>query len=107
MVCAERIVLFHDHPPFGSGNAQVLDMGLGLDEALVFLPHAHRRLDLSDTPRLARLARRFHGRTLAVLDDGAILTWKLGAGWTADAGCRALDEQGALVPMRVAIAAAS
>ena len=107
MACSERIVLFHDHPPFGSGNAQLLDAGLGLDEALVFLPHARRRLDLSDTSRLSRFARRFHGRTLAVLEDGAILTWRLGQGWSADDGCLSIDENGALVPMRRAIEAVS
>ena len=107
MACASRIVLFHDHPPFGSGNAQVLDHGLGLEEALVFLPHARRRLDLSDTVRTGRLARRFKGRTLAVLEDGAILTWRRNAGWNADEGCLALGEDGALTPMQTTIEAAS
>ena len=105
MVCSERIVLFHDHPPFGSGNAQVLDHGLGLDESLVFLPHARRRMDLADTVRTGRLARRFRGRTLAVLEDGAILTWRQGEGWNADDGCLALGEDGTLTPMRNAIGA--
>ena len=107
MACATQLVLFHDHPPFGSGNPQVLDHGLGLEEALVFLPHARRRLDLADAPKLARFARRFRGRTLAVLEDGAILTWRAGAGWTADEGCLAVGEDGALVPMRAAIESVS
>jgi len=107
MACAARIVLFHDHPPFGSGNAQVLDHGLGLEESLVFLPHARRRLDLSDSTRTGRLARRFRGSTLAVLEDGAILTWQRGLGWNADDGCLALGEDGALTPMRITIGAVS
>jgi len=107
MACASQVVLFHDHPPFGSGNAQVLDHGLGLEEALVFLPHARRRLDLSDASKLSRFARRMRGRTLAVLEDGAILTWRAGSGWTADEGCLAVGEDGALVPMRIAIEAVS
>lgn len=107
MACASMIVIFHDHPPFGSGNAQVLDAGLGLEEALVFLPHARRRLDLADTDRLKRFARRFDGRTLAVLEDGAILTWRSGHGWTADEGCLAISSEGTLTPMRIAIEAAS
>jgi len=107
MACASRIVLFHDHPPFGSGNAQVLDHGLGLEEALVFLPHARRRLDLGDTVRTGRLARRFSGSTLAVLEDGAILTWRQGEGWNADDGCLALGEDGGLTRMSISIAAAS
>jgi hypothetical protein len=107
MACASRIVLFHDHPPFGSGNAQLLDQGVGLEEALVFLPHARRRLDLADSVRTGRLARRFKGSTLAVLEDGAILTWQRGAGWAADEGCLVLGDDGALTPMRISIAAAS
>lgn len=107
MACASQVVLFHDHPPFGSGNPQVLDHGLGLEEALVFLPHARRRLDLGDATRLARFARRFRGHTLAVLEDGAILTWVSGQGWSADEGCLAVNEDGALVPMQNAIEAVS
>jgi hypothetical protein len=99
MACSERIVLFHDHPPHGSGNAQVLEAGLGLDETLVFLPHARRRLDLANAERNGLLARRFAGRTLAVLEDGAAITWKRGEGWTADAGCLRIGEDGALTPL--------
>lgn len=99
MAASERIVLFHDHPPHGSGNAQVLDSGLGLAEGLLFLPHARRRLSLEDTPRAGLFARRFSGRSLVVLEDGAILTWKPGQGWNADAGCLRLGEDGSLAPL--------
>jgi hypothetical protein len=44
---------------------------------------------------------------VAVLEDGAILTWRAGAGWNADEGCLALGEDGALSPMRNAIEAVS
>ena len=97
MVCAKALVLFHDDPPFGSGNPQVLDQGLGLEDAFVFLPHARRRLDLADAERLARFAKRFRGRTLAVLEDGAMLLRN--PEWSADEGCLAIDEAGAVVPM--------
>jgi len=106
MACAEWIVLFHDHPPHGSGHAQVLDHGLGLIEGMLFLPHARRRLDLSDTARTGLFARRFEGRTLVVLEDGAALTWKLGEGWNADAGCLQLKDDGTLVPLAASGAAA-
>lgn len=99
MACAELIVLFHDHPPHGSGHAQVLDHGLGLIEDMVFLPHARRRLNLADAARTGLFARRFEGRTLVVLEDGATLTWKLGEGWNADAGCLELKDDGSLVPL--------
>jgi hypothetical protein len=102
MACAERVVLFHDHPPSGSGHAQVLDHGLGLADGLLFLPHARRRLNLEDHARTGLFARRFAGLALVVLEDGAALTWKLGEGWQADAGCLRVGEDGALTAMGAA-----
>jgi peptidase E len=102
MACAERIVLFHDHPPFGSGHAQVLDQGLGLAEGLVFLPHARRRLDLGNAERVGMLARRMAPRAAIVLEDGAALTWRLGAGWTAGEGCLRMQDDGTLEPKGIA-----
>ena len=99
MACSERIVLFHDHPPYGTGHAQVLDQGLGLADGLVFLPHARRRLDLGDTERVGMFARRFAPRAAAVLEDGAALTWRLGAGWIADPGCLRMQDDGTLAPL--------
>jgi len=66
MALTERVVLFHDSPPQGRGNAEVLENGLGLVPGLVALPHARRRLLLElshdvlellvlDTQRLHRL----------------------------------------------------
>ncbi|MEP7027852.1 MAG: hypothetical protein ABI960_04585 [Candidatus Eisenbacteria bacterium] len=101
MACAERVVLFHDHPPHGTGHAQLLDAGLGLAGGLVFLPHARRRLDLGDTIKTSLLARRFTALAAVVLEDGASLTWRLGEGWSADAGCLKLGEDGALTPLTV------
>jgi len=99
MACAERIVLFHDHPPYGTGHAQVLDQGLGLADGLVFLPHARRRLDLGDAARVGMFARRMVPRAAVVLEDGAALTWRLGAGWTADEGCLRMQDDGTLLPL--------
>jgi hypothetical protein len=99
MACAERVVLFHDHPPHGPGHPQVLDQGLALAEGLIFLPHARRRLDLGDTIRVSLFARRFDPTALAVLEDGAILTWRQGTGWSADEGCLKLQPDGSLAPL--------
>ncbi len=59
MVCTERVVLFHDRPPEGSGNAEILDEGLGLFPGIVALPHATRRLATADAARMALFSRRF------------------------------------------------
>jgi len=70
MALAERIVLFHDSPPQGAGNAEVLDLGLGLLHDLLPLPHARRRLRLDDPFRVALFARRFAPARCVPLDEG-------------------------------------
>jgi hypothetical protein len=71
MVVAERVVLFHDSPPQGAGNAEVLDAGLGRCKGLVPLPHASRRLRLNDPVRVSIMARRFRPDHCITLDPGA------------------------------------
>lgn len=73
MVLSERIVLFHDSPPQGAGNAEVLEPGFGLFTGVVPLPHAETRLRLDDPVRVALFARRFSPATCVVLTDGARL----------------------------------
>jgi hypothetical protein len=89
MALAERIVLFHDHPPQGAGNAEVLDVGLGVlgpdlaGEALLPLPHAGLRLRLGDPERVGIFARRFAPLAPVTLDPGARLV--LGGGRVREA----------------------
>lgn len=89
MALAERIVLFHDSPPQGAGNAEVLDVGLGLlgpglaGEALLPLPHASLRLRLGDPDRVAVFARRFAPLAPVTLDPGARIV--LGGGHIREA----------------------
>ena len=59
MVASEQVVLFHDRPPQGPGNAEVLDHGLALCRGVLPLPHASARLDLDDPVRVGLLSRRF------------------------------------------------
>ena len=75
MAISERIVLFHDHPPQGAGNAEVFEAGLGLVRATVFLPHAAARLALGDRDRVSLLARRLSPASCVTLDDGSLLHW--------------------------------
>ncbi|HXT51536.1 MAG TPA: Type 1 glutamine amidotransferase-like domain-containing protein [Thermoanaerobaculia bacterium] len=85
MVLGERLVLFHDHPPQGAGNAEVLEAGLGLFTGLLPLPHAKRRLKLDDRLRVALFARRFADVACVAMDDGAILRWQDGS-WAPSGG---------------------
>jgi hypothetical protein len=97
MVLAERIVLFHDHPPQGAGNAEVFEAGLALIRSAVFLPHAASRLATADAARVALLARRLAPATCYTLDDGSRLLWRRGQ--LADAaGSHRLARTGRLCP---------
>lgn len=94
MVLTDRILLFHDSPPQGPGDAEVLGPGLGMAPGVVCLPHASRRLDLGDAGRVALLARRLAPDLVVALDDGESLLSR-GDAWTG-AGARRLGADGTL-----------
>lgn len=75
MVLAERIVLFHDDPPQGAADAEVMEQGFGLVPGVVPLPHARRRLHLHDELRVMLMARRFLPGLCVALDDLCRLEW--------------------------------
>lgn len=93
MVLAERVVVFHDSPPQGAGNAEVLEIGLGRVVGLLPLPHARRRLRLGDSMRIALLARRFAPSLCVALDEGDRLAWG-SKGWSTLAPARQLLPSG-------------
>ena len=70
MVLTERIVLFHDYPPYGSDIAQVLDAGLGLAPGVVVLPDPKRRIKLDARTGIQRFARRMAPATCVAMDHG-------------------------------------
>lgn len=78
MVLTDKIVLFHDFPPYGSDIAQVLDAGLGLAPGVVVLPDPHRRLRLDDRHGIARFARRMAPASCVALDHGARVVFDRG-----------------------------
>ena len=71
MALTDRIVLFHDYPPYGSDIAQVLDAGLGLAPGLVVLPDPRRRIRIDNREGISRFARRVRPATCVALDHGA------------------------------------
>ena len=97
MVLGGRIALFHDSPPWGPGNAEVFEHGLGLLDDIVFFPDASRRLDLEDLARTSRLARRFAPDTCALLDAGTRLD-RTASGWMAEPGAQVLSADGSRQP---------
>lgn len=98
MALGERVVLFHDSPPQGPGNAEVLEVGLGVFPRVVPLPHARKRLCLEDPVRLALFARRFAPAHCVLLEAGTRLDWD-GAGWRPGRGTRRLGRGGTLRAM--------
>lgn len=79
MVLTDRIVLFHDYPPYGSDIAQVLDAGFGLAPGFVVLPDARRRVNLDANLGIQRFARRMAPATCVAMDPGARLIVENGA----------------------------
>ena len=96
MALTSKIVLFHDSPPQGAGDAEVLDVGLGAVRGIVALPSASRRLNLDDPVRVALMARRFAPDLTALLDPGSEFRWR-GDRWRAIAAARSLSRRGAVV----------
>ena len=93
IVLTERVVLYHDSPPQGPGNAEVLERGLSLARNMVALPHAVRRLRLNEPERVSRFARRMLPARCVILDDGGALILDRN-GWISDTGVRVLTSGG-------------
>ena len=86
MALTAKVVLFHDHAPQGSHEAEVFDRGLGRVPGVIALPHARRRLRLDDHTRVAVLARRFREHRLLLLDDGTSVAFTSDGAPHASAG---------------------
>jgi hypothetical protein len=95
MALTERIIVYHDSPPWGPGNAEVFDTGLGLAQNVVALPDAGRRLQLDDASRVARFARRFAPAMPVALEEGDVLSLTV-AGCEPSAALRYLAKDGTL-----------
>ncbi|MBA3453028.1 MAG: hypothetical protein H0T42_08045 [Deltaproteobacteria bacterium] len=78
MVLTDRIVLFHDYPPYGSDIAQVLDAGLGLARGVVVLPDPRRRINMDARGGIQRFARRMAPATCVAMEHGSRMTFELG-----------------------------
>jgi hypothetical protein len=95
MVLGQRVILFHDSPPQGEGNAEVFETGLGRVRDIVPLPHARRRLRLDDRERVSLFARRFGPDLCVALDERTRVDYENG-GWSGAAGTMALAADGTL-----------
>lgn len=103
MVLTDRVILFHDRPPEGPGNAEVMDIGLGLAKQVVALPHATKRLILDDGPRMALFAQRFLPALCVALDPycraRATGKSKGRSAWELHEGTWMIDDSGRLTAL--------
>lgn len=96
MACSDRVVLFHDSPPQGAGDPEVLELGLGLVPLIVPLPHARHRLRLTLRNRVRIFARRFSPAICVALDEGARIDFD-GPRWKSEPGTRRLTADGDVI----------
>ncbi len=73
MSLCDEVILFHDDPPMGKLNPEILDRGLGLAPNLVVLPHARERLTLDNKALVNLFAARFAPSPCIGMENGAWL----------------------------------
>lgn len=73
MALADQVVLFHDSPPQGAGNPEVLRAGMGFFQDILPLPSGRERLDLADAARVELFSRRFDQFSCVLLDSTTVL----------------------------------
>ena len=100
MALTERVVLFHDFVPHGVAQTEVYGAGIGVVPGVVVLPHARRRLRVSDPIRMSVLARRFAPAHCLVLDDVTRVALTEDRGLPADA--RVLHPEGHIAELEAA-----
>lgn len=84
MALADQVVFFHDSPPQGAGNPEVLRAGMGIFQDVLPLPDAKSRLRLDDEARVELFARRFQRFNCVILDEQTILERTNGLWASAD-----------------------
>ena len=95
MALTERVISFHDSPPQGSGNPEVIELGLGIFKELCVFPHAAERLKLDDPRRLGLIARRFSPSVSVALEFESRVD-AIDGGWCLSGSTRQIQPDGLL-----------
>ena len=82
MALSDQIVFFHDSPPQGAGDPELLRPGMGFCTDILPFPDGKKRLRLDDACRVALMARRFQRFACIVFEQDTILERKDGK-WLA------------------------
>lgn len=98
MALGEQVVLFHDSPPQGRGNAEVMRDGMSLFTDLLPLPDAPQRLMLEDSYRVQLFCRRFDQTPCVVFDEQTLMDRHLGVWWISES-TRCLTVAGQVLPV--------
>lgn len=73
MALSDQVVFFHDSPPQGPGDPEVLRAGMGMFHDLLPLPDARVRLKLDDRARVELFAKRFCDFHCVILDERTLI----------------------------------
>ncbi len=95
MALADQIVFFHDSPPQGRGDAEVLRAGMSMVGQYLPLPDARHRLHLDDPVRVGLFARRFDAWQCVVFDEQTLMDRDSGQ-WRLSPDTRRLTADGHL-----------
>ena len=98
MALSNQVVFFHDSPPQGAGEAEVLRSGMGLFNDILPLPDAKNRMNLQNRAGVELFARRFNNFKCVIFDEQTIVERKNG-NWLVDdsAPVNRLGETGSVV----------
>lgn len=96
MVTSERVVLFHESPPEGTGISEVLEQGLGLHHSVLTLPNPKLRLKLDDPQRVGWFSRRYAPARCVAFDQGDFVLFD-GDRWFGAEGTQQLKPDGSVV----------
>ena len=73
MALSEEVVFFHDSPPQGPGNPEIMRAGTSEYVRILALPDARHRLKLHDPFRVQLFARRFIDFQCVIFDEQTLL----------------------------------
>ncbi len=95
MALADQVVFFHDSPPQGRGDAELLRAGMAMFDKFLPLPDARNRLMLDDREKVALFANRFDRYQCVVFDEQTLMD-RMDGHWWFSAGLQRLGADGSL-----------
>ena len=95
MALSEEVVFFHDSPPQGPGNPEIMRAGVSEYVRILALPDARHRLKLDDPFRVQLFARRFAEFQCVIFDEQTLLD-RIDGRWETEGVVQRLGADGQL-----------